>query len=242
MIQSGHRVGNKNFERIAKDYNTLPVKPTLESEPCYEQHPVEHSFKKGVFKAFHLRQRAYWSLFAGGFGFTYGANGIWQMDKPGKIDKQSHHNFYWYDALHFEGAKQMNFVRKLIESRPFLFPERIPDQSLLLSENDGIEGPVQCSRANDYSFIMAYSTTRSNFKLDLSKFAANELIAWWYNPRDGKLSTAKGNSTNKPFENSVKNEVTEFDPPGIPGKDNDWILIIDDASKSYPPPGTAEIK
>ena len=80
MIQSGHRVGNKNYEKIQEDYHRQPTKPTLDSEPCYEQHPIEHKFDQGVFEAWHLRRRAYWSLLAGAFGFTYGvvmASGRW---------------------------------------------------------------------------------------------------------------------------------------------------------------------
>ncbi|MGZ5134434.1 MAG: apiosidase-like domain-containing protein, partial [Flavitalea sp.] len=219
MIQSGHRIGNKNYERIAMDYATLPVKPTLESEPCYEQHPVEHSFKKGVFKSWNLRRRAYWSILAGGFGFTYGANGIWQMDKPGKIEKQSHHNYYWYDALNFEGGKQMTFVKKLMESRPYMNPERIPDQSMLRSENDGVDGHIQIARADDYSYLLAYSTNGSKFTVDLSKFP-KKLNAWWYNPRDGKTYGQNNRVTNKSITIRQKNGAIEFDPPGEAGPEN----------------------
>ena len=238
MIQSGHRIGNRNYERIAKDYEILPVKPTLESEPCYEQHPVQHSFKNGVFKPWHVRRRAYWSILAGSLGFTYGANGIWQMDKPGKIDKQSHHNFFWYDALNFEGGRQMTFVRKLIESRPILSPQRIPDQSLIISANDSVDAHIRCARAEDYSYMMVYSTNGSAFTLDLSRMPGKVLKAWWYNPRDGKLYSGKNLVTNKPFETLQKNAAISFDPPGDMGPDHDWILVIDDASGSFPSPGS----
>ena len=57
MIQSGHRIGNKNYERIMEDYYRTPPKPTLDAEPCYEHHPVKHNFKNGEFSAWHLRRR-----------------------------------------------------------------------------------------------------------------------------------------------------------------------------------------
>jgi len=28
----------------------------------------------------------------------------------------------------------------------------------------------------------------------------------------------------------------EFDPPGEPAAGNDWILVLDDATKAFPPP------
>ncbi len=152
MIQSGHRLGNKNYERITEDYHRLPAKPTLDAEPCYEGHPIEHKFEKGVFTASEVRRRAYWSLLAGACGFTYGANGIWQMDKPGAILQATHHNRFWSEALDLEGAKQMQHVRALFESRPFIKPERVPDQSILVSSEGETDDRVQCARAADRSY------------------------------------------------------------------------------------------
>ena len=38
--------------------------------------------------------------------------------------------FFWQEAMELLGAKQMNFVRKLMESRPML--DRVPNQSLIV--------------------------------------------------------------------------------------------------------------
>ncbi len=239
MIQSGHRRGNRNYERIAQDYREQPVKPTLESEPCYEHHPIIHKFENGVFNAWDIRQRAYWSVFAGSLGFTYGGNGIWQMDKPGEIwKKETHHNFFWYDALNHEGASDMTHLIDLIESRSGADSERVPDQSLVVSDEGTTEDRIQCARANDYAYIMVYSTNGSAFTLDLSGVPAKKLKMWWYNPRDGKLYTGAYQATTKPFSVSRKRAgIMTFDPPGDIGDDNDWILVIDDAKPSLPAPG-----
>lgn len=234
MIQSGHRKGNRNYQRIEKDYLTLPEKPTLESEPCYEQHPVEHQFAKGVFTAWDLRQRAYWALFAGSFGFTYGGNGIWQMDKPGRIEKQTHHNFFWYDALDFEGGKQMKYVRALMESRPSRNPERVPDQSLIVSANDSGLAHIQSARSSDLSYIFVYSTNGSAFTLDLQKFKSKKIGFSWYNPRDGKSYNDGNEAITKAAIINNDAQQRTFNPPGEPGENNDWILVLDDPSRKYP--------
>ena len=101
------------------------------------------------------------------------------MDKPGRIDKASHHNFFWYDALHLEGGMQMKFVRNLFESRPVLSPERMPDQGLILSSNDSVDAHIQCARAMDHSFLIVYTTNGSEFTLDLSRMPGKTLNAWW---------------------------------------------------------------
>jgi len=53
--------------------------------------------------------------------------------------------------------------------------------------------------------------------------------AWWFNPRDG------GATPIGEFPNSGERE---FAPPGA-GEFLDWVLVLDDASKGYPPPGSA---
>ena len=237
MIQSGHSIGNKNYERIQEDYHRQPIKPTLDSEPCYEAHPVKHKYENGMFTAWHLRRRAYWSLLAGACGFTYGANGIWQMDKPGSIQKESHYKDYWYDALDYEGAQDMTSVRELMESRPFINPERIPDQSILVSEAGAVDDRVQCARAADSSYWMLYITNGREVTINLSQVSGQRCQAWWYNPRDGKRYDESQYRTNKPFATFDTGGEQVLDPPGESGQENDWVLVLDDAAKGYSIPG-----
>ena len=240
MLQSGHRIGNRNYERIAEDYDRKPVKPTLDSEPGYEAHPVLHDFKNGQFEAWHLRRRAYWSILAGAFGYTYGANGIWQMDKPGDIRKMTHHNHYWYDAIHYEGAYDMAHVRALFVSRPFLDPERVPDQSIIRSGEGDVDDRVQCARAADRSYAMCYLTGGDAVTLDLARTSGEAVNAWWYNPRDGHLYNTGGRRTTEPFATVPAEGQRTFNPPGEAGAGRDWVLVLDDVSAGYPPPGQIE--
>jgi hypothetical protein len=236
MIQSGHRVGNRNYERIYEDYQRTPVKPTIDAEPGYEQHPVEHKFEKGVFTAWHLRRRGYWSVLAGAFGFTYGGNGIWQMDKPGNIQKESHHNYYWYDALHFEGAGDMTHLRALFESRPSISPERVPDQSIIITDKGTVDDRLQAARARDFRYCMVYTTNGRSFEVDLSQLP-EAINCWWYNPRDGKVYNGEYQPSDRPFLVLSDQKTFEFNPPGNAIPENDWVLVLDDASRTYLYPG-----
>ena len=56
-----------------------------------------------------------------------------------------------------------------------------------------------------------------------------EVIAWWFNPRNGE-ATMIGK-----FSNSG---TRAFQTPA-PGENLDWVLVLDDASKKYQAPGTA---
>ena len=232
MIQSGHRIGNKNYERINKDYHLSPTRPTVESEPCYEMHPILHDFKNGAFNAWHIRNRAYSALLAGSFGFTYGANGIWQMDKPGRIDKQTHFNYYWYQALDYEGATQLQYASAIFTSKTFVSTSRIPDSSLLVNADTSALHHVECSRASDDSYVLAYSSDGSTFNLDLRKLRTSSFNAWWYSPRDGRIYSSANNKLTKPVKIVTEKQVMQFDPPGLPAEGNDWLLILSVGSKN----------
>jgi hypothetical protein len=230
MIQSGHRVENRNYLRIAEDYAKTPPKPTMESEPCYEAHPIVHDFKNGECKDHHVRQRAYWSILAGGFGFTYGGNGVWQMDEPGRVKKESHHNLYWYDALELPGANQMRFLRALFESR--LQSERIPDQTIVKSPPGDTNDRVQAARNASATSWLIYTTDGHPIRIDPSKIASPEAVAWWFNPRTGLTYSSMGLTSYKPFPVNRNGGEVEMRPPGTPSEGNDWVLVLDGGARS----------
>jgi hypothetical protein len=102
--------------------------------------------------------------------------------------------------------------------------DRVPDQTLItdaLYANDRI----QATRGKDY--ILIYSAQGKKFTLNTNKISGKELIAHWYNPKNGEVKEA-GKFT--------KQAQQEFSPPNS-GYGHDWVLIVDDASKNYPLPG-----
>jgi hypothetical protein len=122
MHQTGHGVAEQvqPWARIKKDYERTPVKPVLDGEPLYEDHPLAFSARElGYSFDAHVRQRAYWAVFSGAFGHTYGHHSVWQMYAPGRRPVNGP-LFHWDEAIHRPGAAQMAHLRWLIESRPFL--------------------------------------------------------------------------------------------------------------------------
>ena len=51
--------------------------------------------------------------------------------------------------------------------------------------------------------------------------------AWWFNPRTGRAT---------PIGTFTSRGERAFTPPD-PGEMIDWVLVLDDLSKNYPPPG-----
>ncbi|MBD0293681.1 MAG: glycoside hydrolase family 140 protein, partial [Flavisolibacter sp.] len=221
MFQTGHCRENNIWDRIQVVYNRMPAKPVLDGETLYEDHPVCFNARDlGTSSAYDVRKHAYLDVFAGAFGHTYGCHDIWQMYAPNRTPINGPH-FPWYVAIDLPGAGQMKYLRRLIESRPML--DRVPDQSLITNAL-GANDRIQATRGKDYIFI--YSTQGKPITVNMGKISGNNVTSFWYNPKNGEIK--EGNR----FSN--KGQQT-FTPPSI-GYGNDWVLVIDDASKNYPKP------
>ena len=164
-----------------------------------------------------MRKAAWLDVFAGAFGHTYGCHDIWQMYAPHRQGVNGPH-FPWYVAIDLPGAGQMQFLRRLIESRPMF--DRVPDQSLV-NDARNANDRIQATRGKDYIFV--YSAQGKKFTLNTGKISGRQLVAHWYDPRNGELKEAGK------FD---KKAQQEFTPPSS-GYGKDWVLIVDDASKGY---------
>ena len=225
MMQTGH--GERSYSAYIRlmipDYNLEPVKPTLDGEPRYEDHPYNWQPEiLGWFNDADVRQAAYWNLFTGGFGHTYGCHAIWQMLAPGR-DPVGYARNTWYDDLDLPGACDMIHVRKLMESRPFT--DRIPFPQIIKNEYYPETDYVVATRGKDY--IMVYFPTGWGAQLDLNLCLWPKAKAWWYNCQTGET---------KDLGLIAANQIKEFKPE-TSGRGNDWVLVLDNAEKSFGAPG-----
>ncbi len=226
IIQSGHsRRAYPNDSILALNYALTPVKPTIDAEPRYEDHPINWKPELGWFNDFDVRQAAYWAVLAGAFGHTYGNHNIWQMWQPNRKGI-AHARTPWYQAIDQPGAFQMGYVRRLFESRPFL--QLVPDQSLLLNYTGTKLEKAKAARAADGSYLFVYIPTGKNVQVSTASLSGSKLKAWWYNPRTGEATV---------IGNFKKRKTQAFDPPAEPAEGNDWILVLDDANRNFKAPG-----
>ncbi|MEO7319928.1 MAG: glycoside hydrolase family 140 protein [Chthoniobacteraceae bacterium] len=232
MRQNGHVAEfTGRYDQTRVDYDRVPVKPVIDSEPIYEDHPVSFKAKEfGHSIAADVRRAAYWDLFGGACGHTYGHHSVWQMWAPprGPINNPL---MPWSEAIHQPGAAQMQHARHLLESRPFL--TRLPDDSMLVETKIPTAMPgagtrrFAATRDEAGSYAMVYAPVGRAFKVRMEKIAGAKVKAWWFNPRDG-AATPIGE-----FENQGERE---FIPPN-PGEALDWVLVLDDAAKNFSRPG-----
>lgn len=232
MWQNGHCDLVPVWDRIGKDYHRTPIKPVLDGEPIYEDHPICFKPKEqGTSIAADCRRLAYWDVLSGAAGHTYGNHAVWQMYDENRKPINGP-LMPWHQAIDRPGAAQMQHLRALIESRPFFL--RTPNQDILALEpksgvNAGLKKIVAATSA-DHTYAFIYTPASRTLTVDLTKISGGTAKAWWYNPRTGQ-PTAIGTfpTTNK----------QDFRPPD-PGEMTDWVLVLDDATKNYPPPGATK--
>lgn len=187
MSQTGHARNSKNFEFIQRDYARTPIKPCLDGEPPYESHPNGFKGENGWLGEHDVRCGAYWAIFSGACGHTYGNHAVWQFWKPGRKPKNAPRTS-WMDALDQPGAKQMQHLRKLMESKPFL--SRIPDQALLKQgQKEGYRYIAVTSDRKpgekNATYIMAYFPHHAEAVFDTSVLGKSKLRIEWFDPRLG---------------------------------------------------------
>lgn len=226
-FQSGHRTyaqdttkkdlhyGEDNWRYVEADYNKMPVKPTLDAEPSYEKIPHGlHDINLPRWTDADVRRYGYWSVFAGACGYTYGDNDVMQMHKPTDPHSAYGSKGYWFQSINDPGANQMQYLKKLMLSRPYF--ERVPDQSLIAAGQGEKYDRLLATRGKNYAFV--YNYNGREMQINASKLPGNKIKASWYNPRNGEIAV---------IGLFKKTDHLKFNPPGEKKNGNDWVLILD---------------
>ncbi|MCD8166819.1 MAG: glycoside hydrolase family 140 protein [Bacteroides sp.] len=235
MFQSGHRrygqrkgdgdysirenTEEDNWRFVETAMTLTPLKPIVDGEPIYEGIPQGlHDPTQPRWNASDVRRYAYWSVFAGSFGHTYGNNSIMQFMRPG-ITPAYGASTPWYEALKDPGFNQMKYLKNLMLTFPFF--ERIPDQSVIAGINGERYDRAVATRGNDY--LLVYNYSGRPMEIDLNKISGTRKNVWCYSTREGTLR----------YIGEFAGQVTTFQYDGGYMSGNDQVLIAVDASKSY---------
>lgn len=231
MFQSGHRrydqaklrawddqperwYGEDNWRYVEENATYIPVKPCLDAEPSYEGIVQGlHDLSQPYWEAADVRRYAYWSVFAGACGFTYGNNAIIQFYTPALGPGAYGVRESWQEALHAEGGGQLRYLKELMEEADFTRGR--PAQERLLSPQGERYHRVSVFAGAD--FLLAYTHMGDSFELSLEGFAGRETEGWWMDPRSGERSYL-GSFTDM--------DRALFRPARHRSGSNDWVLIL----------------
>lgn len=229
MFQSGHRrydqddsewgFGQDNWKYANNDYSKNPVKPTIDGEPSYEGIPQGlHDTLQPLWNENDMRRYAYWAVFEGAMGHTYGHNSIMQFLKDGEAPGAYGARLPWQQALMAAGADQMKYVKELVLSKPYF--ERVPNPFLVEKDQGTKYDYLASTSGKTYAFIYTYNGRTFNVQMGL--LDGERVKAAWFNPRNGQTDEIGV----FPNEGSIP-----FDPPGEKLDGNDWVLVLDSSVK-----------
>lgn len=208
--QTGHGRNSPNFRYIAQDYARTPVKPVLDAEPGYEAHMAGFRIENGYLNDYDVRKSAYWAMFSGAAGHSYGCHAVWQMWKAGRravnrpVDP-------WHDSLQLPGANQLRHLRALCERFPF--SQTIPDAALLDQPPTSDHAHIAALRDEENRFALFYSPTGDVFTPRLD-FLGAHFRASWFDPRHGGEEIVAQSDL----------DSGRFQPPAW---GPDWILLVE---------------
>ena len=184
ILQSGHVDDRRsagwleNYQMVENDNRLVPTKPVLDAEPAYEDTP------DGIFLGWNsayrigadvVRRKAYWSVFAGAAGHTYGHNDIYRFWKPGDASV-TFSRTGWVKSLQAPGAGQMKHLKALMESRSF---DRVSDQTLLASDPDTGRNHVRASLAASRRDAVVYTPTGNAISVRMDRLAGFVRATWF---------------------------------------------------------------
>ena len=219
MLQTGH-VKSLTFDILnswKNKYNRTATLPFLEGEACYE----------GIAKVPKnlTRKMAYTSIMCGSFGYSYGAEGIWNAiwDENDTFQLWGAKPIPWYKAIDGENGAQMKYLKQIFTSVPWW--ELKPYNSIVSWYKQPGTDPLLKSNSDRTSIMIYYPIQEKPISYDfigtISRLNPKHTYdAKWVNPRDGKTTTAAAKF--KP------NSDGEWKTPAPPSNTEDWVLLIND--------------
>lgn len=219
----------RSIQLTIKDWNLPNPKPTINSEPCYEGHGINYAIDdNGYFTSTDVRIAAYWSVFSGCAGITYGCQPIWQFTDKNRRKHSPKTINDWNEGLDLPGARQMGYLKALMYSRPM---EGLrPDRSILLSGQGECSSYAPVLVGKSHAFV--YIPTGNTLNLKLGVISGTKIKASWFDPRTGKFIAIGefANSGEKSFQvPGMSKELSWLKS----GRGCDWVLVLDDAAANF---------
>jgi hypothetical protein len=117
---------------VQESYAATPRMPVIDGEASYEM--------LGDSLPTEWTRCMFWlCLMNGAAGHTYGANGIWQCNRPGEPHGKSPHGgsygkIPWNEAMHLPGSRQMGLAKAFLEQYPWQRFEPHPEWAVCKTE------------------------------------------------------------------------------------------------------------
>jgi hypothetical protein len=196
----------------ATDWQSTPVRPIINIEPCYEYH-VDQSDLTRRFTPFDVRRAVYWSLLVSPTaGVTYGGHGVWGWDDG--VRPPIHHprtgiSLPWRQALQMPAAYQMAHVAELFASIAWWRLLPAPELVAVQPRAEQVGSTIVAARAAAGDLAVVYVPDAAAVTLRPGSLR-EKLTATWFDPRTGERSPAS----------------LEGDKYVVPAVGEDFVLVL----------------
>lgn len=215
LLQGAHDA-RREISHWLTPYQASPTLPVLEGEIDFES-------ILGI-PSYYTREDAYRSVMAGSFGFSYGAEGVWNAVRDAQDSFQMWGSMPrpWYDARDFPVRQQMRYFADFFTGIPWqtLEPSTGAVSWGATAPTAGIRRPFQ-KAAPDGSLVVAYLPSQGSPVTG----TVNGLVpgatyrAHWYDTRSGTLS---------PIGSAfVPGIGGTWAVPAQPDPAYDWVLLVE---------------
>jgi Protein of unknown function (DUF4038)/Putative collagen-binding domain of a collagenase/Immunoglobulin I-set domain len=197
------------------NYQLNPVFPSFSREPYYEFTPYSPENS-----AYDCRRYAWGSVTYGEAGHFYGNAYISTYD----------FTFGWQTQIWSQGAVDIGNVNKLMQTRPWWNCAPDYNNTTVIGGYGtyGQEDYITCMREATGKTVIAYIPNGTMTPtVDMTQISGSTANAWWYNTQTGVAAL-------------IGNYGTTGSQVFMPPDTNDWVLVLDDASQNYTPPGVVD--
>ena len=216
MLQTPHGELNAvapTVKTVRQSYNAEPVMPVIDGEASYEM--LNDSLPT------EWTRRMFWlCLMNGAAGHTYGANGIWQCNRPDDPHGASPHGgnygkIPWNVAMHLPGSQQVGFGKRFFEQFAWQDFHPHPEWARFV---DGKSGEASGPQATGIPGVVEVFTCRKSDAIEISGLkVVKDYWMEYFNVVNG--------TTTPPSKIQSSGDGNWICPPP-PEIDHDWVVVL----------------
>ena len=193
MSQAGHgdfSMDQKMYMEFKEMYKGHPV---LESEATYEG-ATSNEYTSRVIPAEMMRRLAYLIMQNGGCGYTYGCNGIWELQIEAGVGGIGWGDMAWWDGLELPGADQLTIFRDFYESVNWSTLKPLSDDVAITKcffmETD-TRTKISFTGNKDLTTIVGYMSETSMRAFEIHGVSGKAYKMWFMDPGTGEKTVCE---------------------------------------------------
>ena len=189
MSQAAH--GDMDLSpRWYVDYRSkYPRRPLVESEGLYEGALSNERYHRTITDSM-MRELAWTAIQNGCCGYTYGCNGVWELQWESGVGGIGWGDMSWWEGLALPGADQLTIMRNFYEQLAWW---KLKPIQYLVDQRSFMEREAYFTADDDMSTIVGYFTSVADRNFTLHGLPYSSYKAQWFNPVNGMYTLISDN-------------------------------------------------